>query len=327
MRPFSLIAMVGLLVGGLASSARADYLMATNFSSLGRSVMLFNKSDGSLVNKNWIVSDATNVLNSPTEALAIGTDVWISDQVQNKVFRYDLTTGTYKTAVTGSATVNLSNIRGIECVGNTVYVANAGASPSFGNAVVMFDATSGNYLGNFPINGDLPPWDVKYYNGQLYVSEYTSSFTTGVSKIDRYDLSGNYLSNFYTMSNTNKTTLIGPQQINIDSDGSNLLVGGFINNTGTTQSGVYQLDSAGAPLAQYAAGLGPRAGYRLDNGKIMFTKGDGVWAWDTSNGTYSALLAGTNVNAKYINSIAFMPEPGSLAALALGTLLLGARRR
>ena len=75
---FCLAVLVGAVT--IASTAEAGYLMVTNFSSLGRSVMLFNKSDGSLVQKNWIVSDATNVLNSPTEALAIGTDVWISDQ-------------------------------------------------------------------------------------------------------------------------------------------------------------------------------------------------------------------------------------------------------
>ncbi len=315
---------MGLVLGAFASSAHASYLMVTNYSSAGnpRSIMLFNKSDGSLVQQHWIVGDTSNVFNSQTESLAIGTDVWISDQTQNKVFRYDLTNGTFKPAITGSGTVNLSNIRGIECVGNTVFVANAGTG--FGNAIVTFDATTGAYIGNFAVQSGLAPWDVKYYNGELLVGNYSSSMTTGVSRIDRYDLSGNFLTNFYLRNNNQTTGMIGPQQMNIEASG-NLLVGGFMNNSGTTQSGVYELDPNGQTLGQYAPGLGPRAGFRMDNGNIMFTKGDGVWSWDPSTGTSTALLAGSNVNAKYVNEIPFMPEPGTLVLLVIGGLAL--RRR
>lgn len=291
------------LLGSLAPRAAAQYLMVTNFSSLGRSVMLFNKSDGSLVQKNWIVSDATNVLNSPTEALAIGTVVWISDQVQNKVFRYDLATAAYLPAVTGSDTTSLSNIRGIETAGNTVYVTNTGTG--FNNSVVMFDATTGAYQGFFTLPPDLPPWDVKLNNNQLLLSNYTSSFVTGISRVDRYDLAGNFLANLYLNNNSSGTGLTGPQQINVEANG-NFLVGGF---SGTTQTGVYEFDGSWAQVGWYAPGLGTRAGFRLDNGNVMFTKGDGVWSWNPNTNTALPLLAGSNINAKYINEIAFITPP------------------
>jgi hypothetical protein len=318
----------GILPGIVAlalvtSSAMANYLMVTNYSSGGnpRSIMLFNKSDGSLVQQHWIVGDAVNVFDSQTEALAIGTDVWITDQTKNKVFRYDLTNGTFKPAITGSGTVNLSNIRGIECVGNTVYVANAGTG--FGNAIVTFDATTGAYIGNFAVQSGLAPWDVKYYNGELLVGNYSSSMTTGQARIDRYDLAGVLQGNFYQHNNDpNGPGMMGPQQINVEANG-NLLVGGF---SGTFQTGVYEYNSLGQQVGLYANGSGPRAGFRLDNGNIMFTKGDGVWSWNPNTGTSTSLLTGLNViNAKYISEIAFMPEPSTLLLLAAGGLAL--RRR
>lgn len=318
------------IVAGLAASASAQYLMVTNFSSGSpgpRSVMLFNKSDGSLVNKNWIVGDATNVFSSQTEAIAVGTDVWISDQVQNKIFRYDLTTGSFKSAITGSGVTNLSNIRGMERVGNTMYVANAGSG--FGNSIVRFDVNTGAYLGSsaisqFVAGTDHSPWDIQNYNGQLLVSVYAASTTTGTSRIDKYDYNGNYLGNFYLQANSVTTGIRGPQQI-IPEAGGKLLIGGF---SGTTQASVYEIDgTTAATLNIYADGLGPRAAFRLDNGNIMFTKGDGVWTVNPVTNLSTPLLAGTNINAKYISEIGFVPTPSSIALMGIGALAVGRRRR
>jgi hypothetical protein len=316
-----------LAVAGIASSASAKYLMVTNFSSGNRSIMLFNKSNGSLVQQNWIVGDgAANVFNSQTEALSIGSDVWISDQVQNKVFRYNLTTGTYKTALTGSGTTNLSNIRGMARQGNTVFVANAGTG--FGNSIVKFDATTGAFLGSFAVQQfstatTTSPWDIHVAaNGELLVSNYSASTTTGVSRIDRYDAAGNFLGNFYSNNNNAGTGLTLPQQIN--ADGSNYLVGGF---GFTTQAGAYQLNGAGAQAGFWGNGLGIRASFRLDNGNLLITKGDGVWILDPNTNAITAVAAGSGFNAKYISEIAFIPAPGAMALLGLGGLIAGRRRR
>lgn len=322
----SALLVVAALGWGTASSASAQYLMVPNFSSAGRSIMLFNKSDGSLVQQNWIVGDGgANVFNSPTEALAIGTDVWISDQVQNKIFRYDLTTGTFKAALTGSDTTALSNIRGMERVGNSVYVANAGTG--FGNSIVQFDATTGAFVGSFATaqygTGTNSPWDVQAYGGELLVSTYSSSGTTGTSHIDRYDLAGNYLGNIYDQANTVTTGIRGPQQITVEA-GGNLLVGGF---SGTTQSGVYEITGTGSQLNFWAGGLGPRAAFRLDDGNIMFTKGDGVWYVDPGTNTVTPIFSGSNVNAKYISEIGFIPAPGALSAFGMLGIAAARRRR
>lgn len=316
-----------LAAAGIASSASAQYLMVTNFASGNRSVMLFRKSDGALVNQNFIVGDGgANVFNSQTEALSIGSKVWITDQVQNKVFRYNLATNSYDTALTGSGTTNLSNIRGMARQGNTVFVANAGTG--FGNAIVKFDANTGAYLGNFAIQQfstatTTQPWDIHVAaNGELLISNYSSSTTTGVSRIDRYDASGTFLGNFYFNNNNAGTNLTLPQQIN--ADGGSYLVGGF---GFTTQAGAYQLNGAGAQTGFWGGGLGIRGSFRLDNGKLLITKGDGVWVLDPTTNAITAVAAGSNVNAKYISEIAFIPAPGSIALLGLGGLLAARRRR
>ena len=144
-------------------------------------------------------------------------------------------------------------------------------------------------------------------------------------RIDRYDYSGNYLGNLYLQANSVTTGIRGPQQITVESNG-NLLVGGF---SGTTQSGVYEIDgTTGATLNFYAGGLGPRAGFRLDNGNIMVSKGDGVWSWNPSDSTITALKAGFGqFNTKYISEIGFIPTPGSAMVLGLGALAAARRRR
>jgi len=316
------------LVAGLASAAAGQYLMVPNFSSSGRSSMLFNKSDGSLVNQNWIVGDGgANVFNSQTECLSIGTDVWISDQVQNKIFRYDLATSSFKSAITGNGTTNLSNLRGMERVGNTVFVSQSGSG--FGNAIVKFDANTGAFLGSFNIQQfvagtDHSPWDVQAYNGELLVSTYAASTNTGTSRIDRYDYNGNYLGNLYLQANSVTTGLRGPQQITVEANG-NLLIGGF---SGTTQSGVYEMGPTGNILNFYAGGFGPRAAFRLDNGMIMVSKGDGVWSCNPADNSLTALKAGLNqINSKYISEIGFIPAPGAVGVLGLGALVAARRRR
>jgi hypothetical protein len=318
--------LAGVAIGALfgASGAFAgNYLMVPNFSTSGRSIMLFNKSDGSLVNKNFIVGDANNVLQTPREAIQVGNQVWICDQVANKVFRYDFTTGGYLPAITGDGTTSFNNLRGMELVGNSMYVTNAGSG--FGNAVVKIDVNTLAVTTAFTLNqtNQQTPWDVQSYQGGLLVTNYSSSTQTGISRIDRYDLSGNFVGNFYTRNNNTGSSLLGPQQVTVESNG-NLLVGGFL---GTTNTAVYELDSSGNVLNTFAGGTGPRSGFRLGNGNIMYTKGDGVWSWDPVAGTGTALLAQLNViNANFISETT-IPTPGSAMALGVGGLLALRRRR
>jgi len=334
-----------MLAGAALSGSTAlggNYLMVPNFSSSTsggnvRSIMLFNKSDGSLVNRNFIVGDASNVFQTPREAIQVGSQVWICDQVANKVFRYDTSTSTFLPAITGDGTTNFNNLRGMELVGNSMFVTNAGSG--FGNAVMKIDVSTLTVSTAFTMSqpNQNSPWDVQAVNGNLFVTNYGSGINgTTYSRIDKYDTSGNFLGNFYSkVNNSTPPSLLGPQQITVEANG-NLIVGGFINILNNTNSGLFEMDpTTGAMLnvdasqnPLWATGLGPRSGYRLDNGKVLFTKGDGVWTWDTSAGTSAGVTGafGSNVNANFISETT-IPAPGALALLGLGGLAAARRRR
>ena len=305
-----------------AAGAQAQFLLVPNFSSGKQSIALFNSTNGALINPKFIVGDANNVFSSPREAIEVGHQIWICDQVANKVFRYDLDTNSFLPAITGNATNNLSNIRGMELVGNTMYVANAGTG--FGNAIVTIDVPTATVTGSFAVTSGLAPWDVQAYNGNLLVSNYSSS-SSGNSRIDVYSTGGAFLSNLVLTTN-NQGGLFGPQQITVEGNG-NLLVGGF-SGSPLTASGVYEYTGAGSNVGFYASGLGPRGGYRLGNGNIMYTKGDGVWSWDPVQNLGTSLWTGLNqVNATYISPVSFIPTPGTGALVGMAGMLSIRRRR
>jgi hypothetical protein len=335
---------VAVLAGFAAAGSAAfggDYLLVPNFSSSTsggnvRSIMLFNKSDGSLVNRNFIVGDANNVFTTPREAIQVGSDqIWICDQVANKVFRYNTSTNSFLPAITGNGTTLFNNLRGMEVVGNSVFVTNAGTG--FGNTVVKIDVNTLNVTVPITLNqtNQNAPWDVQAVNGNLYVSNYGSGINgTTYSRIDKYDTNGSYLGNLYSrVNNSSPAGLLGPQQITVQPNG-NLLVGGFINITGSVNSGVFEMNAnTGALLnvngslsPSIAPGLGTRSGFRLGNGNVMFTKGDGVWVWDVNTNTYSPVAAGTNVNANFISEVS-VPAPGALSVLCAGGMIARRRRR
>ena len=176
----------------------------------------------------------------------------------------------------GNGTTNLNNIRGMGGWAPSVYVANAGTG--FGNAIVSGLTANTAFLGSaisqFVSGTDHSP-DIKYVNNGLLVSVYAASGTTGTSRIDRYDLAGNYLGNPLRSGEQRMTTGIrGPQQIN--TDGNNLLIASF---SGTARVGPLPTNSAISTLNFYAGGLGPRAGYRLDSGKIAITRATASSSW------------------------------------------------
>ncbi len=331
-------------VSGGAMSLGGNFLMVPNFSSSTsggnvRSIMLFNKSDGSLVNRNFIVGDANNVFQTPREAIQVGNQVWICDQVANKVFRYDFQTGGFLPAITGDGVTNFSNLRGMELVGNSMFVTNAAGTSGFGNAVMKIDINTLAVTTAFTMSqpNQNTPWDVQNVGGNLYVSNYGSGINgTTFSRIDKYDTAGNFLGNFYSkVNNSTPPGLLGPQQITVEPNG-NLIVGGFINILNNTNSGLFEMDATtGAFLNTdasqnplWATGLGPRSGFRLGNGKILFTKGDGVFVWDTGASTSTGVTGafGTNVNANFISETT-IPAPGAVALLGLGGLMAARRRR
>jgi hypothetical protein len=309
----SLVAPAALVVLA-AGSAQAQFLMVPDFTA--DRIMLFSAQDGSLVNANFITEPNSAYINNAKDVIQVGNQVWISDQPNNRVVRFDYPTQTWLSPINGNGALNLANLRGMEVVGNTVYLANAGAG--FGKSIVTIDATTAAITGSFAIASNNSPWDIKKVGNELFISNYETG-TNSTSRVDRYSLAGSFLGNVITTNNAS-SGLAGPQQITLKSNG-NLLIGGF---SGTTNTGIYEYTTSGTFVNFFAGGLGQRGAQELGDGNVLFTKGDGVFVYNVGDNIFSPSITGAN--SHYINPTN-LPAPGAMGVLALTGLAAARRRR
>lgn len=146
-------------------------------------VVLLNAETGAVENPEFINLTPQDP-GTPKGIRQVGNEIWITDQINDVIFRYDMT-GNYISTVSG----NLDNIKGIDVINDSeIWVANAGSSNGApGDAVVRFD-TEGNYLGYYPSGGKSSFDILDNKNGEVYIS-----YINGGSPIERWDYSGNFL--------------------------------------------------------------------------------------------------------------------------------------
>ncbi len=295
MRTFVLAAAA---MGLCAGFAQAQYLMMPD--STNNALVLFDPTDGSVVNASYFGLAA----GTPIHAMQVGNEIWVSEQIGDRLSRWDLF-GNSLGAVSGG----LDNVRGMGLIDGTVYATNSGTGNGApGNAVVMFD-TAGNNLGFFSTTGLAPsPFGVLAYGDGMLVSSSSAN-----DDIHEFDLSGNSLGTFH-----NSTSLNFIEQLNYAHDG-NVLAAAF-----SSPSGVYWLNFNTGEIVSSFAASGVRGVYQLGNGNIMWTNSSGAWVYDI-NTQQSTLVHGGG--GRYIDFL-LIPSPGSLALLGLaGVFGLGRRRR
>ncbi|TVQ32726.1 MAG: hypothetical protein EA376_05015 [Phycisphaeraceae bacterium] len=272
---------------------------------------LFDPDTGALVQQNYLEWDELLDGGSTAKhALQVGNEIWVSDQIRDTVYRFDLS-GNFITNIGGQvAGGGLDNIRGMEVVGNEVWVTNAGSNNDApGNAIVKIDIATASITGSTPTNASL--FDVINHQGGVLASNLSDH------TLDTHDLNGEFVSTFHTPV---APGLRFPQQL-FELDNGNVLVAGFSAAGGNT-SGVYEIDTNGDSLGIVAGeNLGPRGAYMLGNGEIMWTNGAGFWVG--SDNVFDG--AGSSVSGQYL-SLVMIPSPGAVALFALGGLA-GMRRR
>ncbi|MEO1575755.1 MAG: hypothetical protein AAFU65_12455, partial [Pseudomonadota bacterium] len=247
-----------------AAATSAQNLLVPNSDT--DQVMLLSAQDGSILDATFLdiatpAADAGLTSSTPVEAIEVGDEIWVTDQLGDRIWRFDRTGG-----FLGDIGVDqLNNVRGMEIVGDTVYVAMGTASDTLDEGIVRIDATTNTVIDVFAgrPTADISYFDVKLYGGELLVSNIDS----GNDGIERYALDGTFLG-FFAQSD-GVTSFDFAQQINLRSGSDNILVAGF-----SPPSGVYELRADGTDLG-IVAGLdfGPRAGYELGNGEILWTNG------------------------------------------------------
>ncbi len=249
---------------------------------------------------------------TPIEAIEVGNEIWVSDQLADRIVRYNK----FTSQAVGQIGVNalgdgqFNNIRGISLIGNKVYAALGSSSDTFDEGIVEIDSATGAVITSFNgrDSGDTSYWDIISLDGNELL---ITNSDTGNDGIERYNLAGNYLGNLF--SSDGASSLDFGQQMNIRGTTGNILVGGF-----SPPAGVYEITPGGVDLGIVAAmDLGPRAGYELGNGQI-------AWSNGAQFGTDAAAFGSGSF--RFINA-STVPAPGAAAVLGLAALSAGRRRR
>lgn len=288
------IAFFVVLTSAVCASQAQTILMMPD--STNNRLVTFNPIDGSVINSNAF----TLAGGTPIHAMQVGSEIWVSEQVGDRVSRWDAT-GTSLGAVTGA----MDNIRGMELLNGTVFVTNAGtANGAPGAALRMFD-TTGASLGSFATPGATSPFGALDYFGDLLVSSSNAN-----DDVHKYTTGGTSLGTFH-----NSTTLNFAEQMNFDAAG-NVLVAGFSSNN------IVVLNNAGAVVNTITAS-GARGVYQLGNGNILWSNGSGAHVFNVSTGGSTQVYAG---GGRYFDTYV-VPEPATLVTLAAGAVLALRRRR
>jgi hypothetical protein len=292
-------ALLTALLGMAGPALGQSYLMVPDSSS--DVVNLFDPFDGSLVQTGFIDVGILDITSStPKDAIQVGSEIWVSDQLRDTVYRFDLT-GAHSSSIVGG----MDNIRGMAYADGTVYVSNSGSNNGApGEAIVTYLA-DGTSTGFFSVTD---PFDVLDVGDGIFINDIDND------KIDRYMYDGTFVSNF--VDSDGETAFDFPQQMNLNGAG-NILVAGF-----STPSGIYEYAPDGTLVNYYDVG-GIRGVYELGNGNLMFTNSDGVNILDPNTGAVSLVYDGSS---QYINLVV-IPAPAGAGLIGLASLGLLRRRR
>jgi hypothetical protein len=259
----------------LGGAAQAQILVTTNSNT--DTLVAFSPIDGSLIDANYFPVPGT----TQVSAIQVNNEIWISEQLADRVVRYDPCGNVLGTMGPTLAGGGLDNIRGMAFINGIVYVTNDGtANGAIGDSLVTFDP-AGNYLGTIALTNSPSPFSLMPWQGDILVAS-----SSALDDVHRYTLAGVSVGTFHDTTGLNFAHQLAPA-----SDG-NVWCGGFSTNN------VVKLDATTGNILTSFAASGARGVYELANGNVMWTNSSGVWIY---NGTSSTqVLAGGSYHLNVI---------------------------
>lgn len=223
-------------------------------------VVLLDPDDGSVVDPTFIDLSPLSQ-GTPKDILQVDDEIWISDQIEDRIDRFDLT-GAYLSTISGG----LDNIKGMEVVNNSeVWLTNAGTQNGApGDAIIRFDF-DGNNLGSFATTGTDAAFDIIDVGGEVYIS-----YIFGETKIERRDYSGNVLGNV-----VEEGVVSFIQQIELNATNNSVYAAVF-SVAGPNSSGLYEFDVTDGSILNYWDEGNLRGVAALTNGNILVSNAAGV---------------------------------------------------
>ncbi len=273
-----------MVVAAGTAAMGQTYLMVPD--SLRDVVMLFDPTDGTLVNPAWINLVGLAPSQTPIAAIEVDDEIWISDQLADMIYRF--TKDEFAPQHLGNISGGMDNIRGIVRVGDTVYVTNAGLNNGApGNGVVMIDVATRAVIGSFPSGS---PFDILPFGANLLVNDIGSA----ARKIDEFTTGGSHVRVFATGPNF-------PEQMTYNAAG-NILVATF-----SSPIGIFEFDTNGSQVNFYAVGTGNRGVHELGNGDILLTYGTtpGIYTYNIASNTSTPVAGVPSGSPRFIHPVTF----------------------
>lgn len=256
-----------LLLTSFASSQ--DVLLIPE--SSGDSVGMYSPVDGSYLGDFHIDDPATaDVLQTPIEAF-LGPDgvIWVTDQVSDGAFRFDLD-GTYL----GQPVTGLDNCRGASHDGTNVFIATSNGVFEYTPAGVQVASHADE------------SFDVLHLpDGRFLIAD-----TAATDGIERWESD-------WTLPMTLFATSF-PEQVSPMISTSNYLTATFTSNSLIE----FMLDGTIVREIVQPGGLGGLRGvYELENGQWIFTNASGVHTLDPNSGAVVTVRSG--IQARFVNRV------------------------
>ena len=206
---------------------------------------------GDLINGSTIFSTPINAILGPDG------NIYVSDQVADSVFVFDISGNYLYTYADG--TDGLNNIRGIDFRGNHLFITSGD------DYVAEFDGPHSR-LPDF-INDGIDPFDILFLDdGRALVSDIQGT----TDNVRLYMYNGTLESELFQVN--------FPQQIQVDS-----LQPGEYLNIAFSDDYITDFDLNGS-IAETTPFNSGRGIFRLGNGNLLATAGDGVWEIEPGTG-------------------------------------------